>query len=60
MTWHLNTCVNWYPLESNPENSGHPVRYYCRCQCLGSSHMVIMCLVWPPLPVVAEQVAGGY
>ncbi|KAK2157214.1 hypothetical protein LSH36_195g02014 [Paralvinella palmiformis] len=30
-----NTWVNWFPLESHPENSGHPVRYYCRCQCLG-------------------------
>ena len=29
------TCVNWCPLESHSENSGHPVRYYCRCQCLG-------------------------
>ena len=32
-------------LESYPENSGHPVGYYCRCQCLGSSHMVIARLV---------------
>ena len=38
MIWRQNTCVNWCPLESHPENSGHPVRYYCRCQCLGSSH----------------------
>ena len=30
------------------ENSGHPVRYYCRCQCLGSSHMVIVHLVLQP------------
>ena len=26
-------CVDWCPLESHPENSAHPVRYYCRCQC---------------------------
>jgi len=25
---------------SNPQNSGHLVRYYYRCQCLGPSHMV--------------------
>jgi len=40
-------CVNC-PFESHPENSGHPVRYYCRCQCLGSSHMVIVHLVLQP------------
>jgi len=34
MIWHLNTCLNWCHLESHPENSGHPVRYYCRCLCL--------------------------
>ena len=39
MTWHVNTCVNWCPLEGHPENSGHPVRYYCRYQCLGSSNI---------------------
>ena len=39
----LNTCENWYRLQSHPEHSGNPVRYYCRCQCLGSSHMVIDC-----------------
>jgi len=27
---------------------GHTVRYYCRCQCLGSSHMVIVHLVLQP------------
>lgn len=48
MIWRQNTCVNWFPLESHPENSGHPVRYYCRCQCLGSSHMVIVRLVLQP------------
>ena len=37
MTWRQNTGVNWFTLESHPENSGHPVRYYCRC--LGSSHI---------------------
>jgi len=47
MCW-LTFCVNWFPLESHPENSGHPVRYYCRCKCLGSSHMVIVCLVLQP------------
>ena len=31
-----------------PENSGHPVRYYCRCQWPGSSHMVIVRLVLQP------------
>ena len=36
------------PLESHPENSDHPVRYYCRCQCLSSSHMVIVRLVLQP------------
>ena len=37
-------------LERNAEhiNSGHPVRYYCRCQCLGSSHMVILRLELHP------------
>ena len=45
MIWRQNTCVNWFPFESHPENSGHPVRYYRRCQCLGSSHMVIVRLV---------------
>ena len=35
-------------LESYPQNSGHPVRYYYRCQCLGSSHMVIVRLVLQP------------
>ena len=40
--------VNWFPLESYPENSGHPVRYYCMCQCLVSSHMVIVHLVLQP------------
>jgi len=50
MTWHLNTYVNWCPLEIHPQNSGHPVRDYCRCQCLGSSHMVIVPLeLQPPL-----------
>jgi len=48
MIWRQNTCVNWFPLESHPENSGHPVRYYCRCQYLGSSHMVIVRLVLQP------------
>ena len=48
MIWHQNICVNWCPLESHPENSGHPVRYYRRCQCLGSSHMVIVHLVLQP------------
>ena len=43
-----NTCVNWYSLESHPENSGHLVGYYCSCQCLGSSHMVIVRLVLQP------------
>ncbi|KAK2151371.1 hypothetical protein LSH36_366g06009 [Paralvinella palmiformis] len=28
MASDLNTCVNWGPLESHPENSGYPVRYY--------------------------------
>ena len=41
--------LNWCPLESHPENSDHPVRYYCRCQCLGSSHTVIVRLVLQPL-----------
>jgi len=41
-------CVNWFPLESHPENSGHPVGHYCRCQCLGSSHLVIVYLVLQP------------
>ena len=36
------------PLESHPQNSDHPVRYYCRCQCLDSSHMVIVRLVLQP------------
>ena len=40
--------VNWFQLESYPENSGNPVRYYCRCQCFGSSHMVIVRLVMQP------------
>jgi len=35
-------CVNWCPLESHPETSDHLVRYYCRCQCLGTIHMVIV------------------
>ena len=48
MIWHLNTCLSWCPLESHPENLGHPVRYYFRCQCLGSSHMVIVRLVLQP------------
>ena len=48
MIGHQNTCVNWCPLESHPENSDHPVRYYCRCQCLYSSHMVIVRLVLQP------------
>ena len=48
MIWRQNTCVNWFPLESHPENSGHPVRYCCRCQYLGSSHMVIVRLVLQP------------
>ena len=39
-----------------PQNSGHPVRYYCRCQCLGSSHMVIVRLVLqPPLCAIGCQ-----
>ena len=38
----------WCPLESHLENSGHPVRYYCRCQCFGSSHMVIVPLMLQP------------
>jgi len=42
MTWHQNTCVNWCPLETYPDDSGHPVKYYYRCLCLGSSHMVIV------------------
>ena len=56
MIWRQNTCVNWCPFESHPENSGHPVRYYCRCQCLGSGHIVIVRLVlqapilWNKLP----------
>ena len=29
----------------HPENSCQPDRYYCRSQCLGSSHMVIVPLV---------------
>jgi len=37
--------VNWCPLESHPDNSDHPVRFYCRCQCLSSSHMVIVHLL---------------
>ena len=48
MIWRQNTCVNWFPLESHPENSGHPVRYYCMCQCLGSSHMVSVHLMLQP------------
>jgi len=48
MIWHQNICVNWCPLESHPENSDHPVRYYCRCQCLGSNHMVIVHLILQP------------
>jgi len=48
MIWRQNTCVNWCPLESHPENLRHPVRYYCRCQCLGSSHMLIVRFVWQP------------
>ena len=56
MTWHLNTCMNWCLLENNPQNSGHSVKYYCRCLCLGSSHMVIVRLglqhptLWNRLP----------
>ena len=50
MIWRQNTCVNWFPLESHPQNSGHPVKYYCRCQCLSSSHVVIVrLLLHPPL-----------
>ena len=44
MIWHLNTCVNWYPLEI----SGHPVRYYCRCLCLSSTRLPIVGLVLQP------------
>ena len=40
--------MNWCPLESHPETSGHPVRYYCRCLCLGTSHMVIVHFVLQP------------
>ena len=48
MIWHQNTCVNWCPEESNPKNLGQPVRYYCRCQCISSSHMVIVRIVLQP------------
>ena len=48
MILRQNTCVNWFPLESHPEKSDHPVRYYYRCQCLGSSHMVVVRLVLQP------------
>ena len=40
--------MNWCPLENHDENSGHPVKYYCRCPCLGSRHMVIVRLVLQP------------
>ena len=44
------------PSENHPENSGHPVRYYCWCQCLSSSHMVIVYLVLqPPLCEIGCQ-----
>jgi len=32
-----NTSVNWCPLESHPENSGHLVRYYWKCECYAPS-----------------------
>ena len=35
-------------IRNHSENSGHPVIYYCRCQCLGSSHIVIVHLVLQP------------
>jgi len=43
-----NLCVNWVPLENHSKNTGNPVRYYCRCLCLCSSHMVIVCLMLQP------------
>ena len=64
MILRQNTCVNWFPLESDPENSSHPVRYYCRCQCLGSSHMEILPLVlqpptlWNTLPANIRNVSS--
>ena len=39
---------DWCLLESHPENSSHPVRYYCSCLCLTSSDMVIVLLVLQP------------
>ena len=48
MIWHQNICVNRCPLESHPENSDHPVKYYCKCQCLASNQMVIVRLILQP------------
>ena len=36
----IHTFVNWFPIESHPQNSGHPVRYNYRWMFLGSSNMV--------------------
>jgi len=48
MVWRQKIYVNWCQLESHPENSGHPVRYYYRCQCLGSSQIVIVLYIAAP------------
>jgi len=36
------------PLESQLENSTHPIKYYCRSQYLASSDMVVVRLVLQP------------
>ena len=59
LVWQLNYVLFIHPFQKNYQlliklfmiwhrNSGHPIRYYCRCQCLCWSHMVIVRLVLQP------------
>ena len=47
----FDQCINMHEHVTSVcplENSGHPVRYYYKSQCLGSSHKVIVRLVLQP------------
>ena len=54
-----DSCVNSGPLGSPLENSDNPVRYYCRCLCLGSSYMAVVHLELQS-PLCGLSFAGWY
>ena len=55
MIWNLINCVDWCHIESQPENSGHPVRLFAST-CVVFN--VAAPSLWNRLPVDSRNVSS--